>query len=255
MDDKGLVDLANLRENIKKADFEGKSSFCFHFGDKLVKVYARKADKGFYLPPDVSKIVDFTGFFADTINFPLEYIYENGKKAGEILSFVNSKSLHLALTDNIRVDKLIVNYEGVLSDLNIYRNIDMIDLCFVNILYSNRNGFTIIDTTDWNLVEDALKINIHRLNSSIIGVLVRNMDIPYCICRGYICVDSLFLDNLKKYGHAGLELIDSLNSLSEDKYNFLKMIFSYLDIYHIHYNKDANTLKDVKELTKILKKG
>ena len=47
---RGLVNLKKLRENFDKADFkQGKSSYCFIIGNKLVKVYAKK--DGEYLIP------------------------------------------------------------------------------------------------------------------------------------------------------------------------------------------------------------
>ena len=87
----GLVDLALLRENIKKADYEGKSSFSFKIGSKIIKVYARKEDHGFFNPPDTSSIVDFSKYYADTIVFPEEYIYEITKELEQAIDTMKTK--------------------------------------------------------------------------------------------------------------------------------------------------------------------
>ena len=68
---KGLVDLKSLRKDILKADFRGKSAFCFVDGDKLIKIYARKTDRG-YIYLDTDKINDFSKYSADTIVFNMQ---------------------------------------------------------------------------------------------------------------------------------------------------------------------------------------
>ena len=257
MDDKGLVDLAELRNNIKKANYEGKSSFGFKIGNKFVKVYAREEDRKYsiFSPPDPSKITDFSGLSADTIIFPEKYILENGLKAGEIARFVAGKRLDLAIKNNIVLDKMITNYEKVINDIYLYDFIDMVDLSFVNILYSDRNGFYIIDTTDWYFKNDVLKINIHRFNSSIVKEMMKYFDIPYDDSNFKYIINNEFHDYLKMYGNYGQRLINVFLLIAENKYSFMKFIESYMDVYRIHYGKEAKTLKDVKELTKVLKKG
>ena len=253
---KGLVDLAELRKNISKADYEGKSSYCFKDGNRIIKVYARKEDKGFFIPPDVNKICDFSNFSAETIVFPEEYIYEDRRIAGEIIKYANGKRLDYAINDKVDIKSMLKSYDAVLNDLYLYNNIDMIDLCYVNILYSNKSGFHIIDTTDWKFTDDALKINIHNLNSSIVDMLVPYLLIPcHFNSKNYYVVNSSFLKKLEQYGNSGQRLKNSLIMLSVDRYDFLKIMYSYLEMYRIHYGSEANTLKDVKEFTKVLKKG
>ena len=252
---KGLVDLAELRKRKNQADYEGKSSYCFKVGNKVLKIYARKEDKGFFIPLDTSKISDFSMFSADTIAFPEKYFYENGIKAGEIIPYINGKRLDNAINNGVIINFMINSYEKVIEDLFLYSNINMKDLCYVNILYSNRNGFHIIDTTEWIFEDNCMKKNKYFFDLSIINILNEYLLIPYCQHGGVLKIDNDFLNNMNKYGHAGIKLADNFILIDENKYDFLSFIFAYLDVYRIHYGEDAKTLKDVKELTKVLKKG
>ena len=252
--EKGLVDLAELRSNMSSANYEGKSSYGFKMGNKFIKVYIRKSDKGFFTPPDVDNIVDFSKFEAKTIVFPDEYIYEDGKKAGEISKFVNGKRLDENV-DFIIIDRMIKSYEDVIADLYLYDFIDMIDLCYVNIIYSNRSGFHIIDTTDWKFRDNSLKLNIRRLNSCLIDAIVEDLLIPITYSKYYSKIDEIFYNNMAKYGNGGKRLQKEMNLLMNNEYRFLDFLYAYQEVYRIHYGEDANTLKDVKEFTKVLKKG
>ena len=100
---RGLVNLKELRENFDKADFkQGKSSYCFINGDEIIKIYAKKFGEN-YIPKDVC---DLSKFSADTIVFPKEYIYENGKIVGEISKYIKSKSINESFN---KITNLILN--------------------------------------------------------------------------------------------------------------------------------------------------
>ena len=254
---RGLVNLNELRKQVNQADFEGKSAFCFIKRDKIIKIYARKEDKGFFIPLNPSKICDFSKYSADTIVFPDEYIYENGKKAGEILNYINSKTLYDgAFTDQDKIDLIIKSYEKVTHDLELFDNISMIDLNFVNILYSNINGFHIIDTTDWLYADNSFQTNLYNFNESLVRSIIKYNELTVDLIVGFLNeIDDVFYHNLARYGNAGKDLQKNFDLIKINKYNFLNLIFSYCELYRQYYGINMKTLKDMKEITKVLKKG
>ena len=253
--DRGLVNLSELRNNIAISDFQGKSGYCFIKDKKIIKVYARNGDKGFFIPLDTSKIVDFSKYSADTIVFPDEYIYENGKKAGEISKYIKSKSIDNSFNDHAKIKAIIEGYDKVINDLYLFDNIDMIDLCFVNILFSNSKGFHLIDTTEWCIKDNSINKNVYLFNLSLIDVIVDYLKMPVTYSKYYSKIDDTFYKNIGKYGKAGKRLQENLTLLMNEKYNFLNMLFAYMDMYRIYCGDDIIKLKDMKEFTKVLKKG
>lgn len=249
---RGLVNLEELRKNFDKADFkQGKSSYCFIQGDKIIKVYAKKYEKN-YLPKE---ICDFSKFSADTIVFPLEYIYENGKIVGEISKYIKSKAITESFNEKANLKAIIKGYERVINDMYLYDNINMMDLCSVNILYSNRNGFHLIDTTEWNFEDYALRHNLYYFNMSLLDALIEYAEIPIIYSKYYNKLDDSFLNNVEKYGKSGNSLKENIFMIMSNRYHFIKFLIAYMDIYRIHYGSDAKTLEDIKEFTKVLKKG
>lgn len=250
----GLVDLDFLRQNINNTQLNGKNGFGFKIDNKFVKVYARESDKGFFEILDVSKIEDLSKFTAKTIVFPEKYIYENGQKAGEISRFINSKNLNLVI-DSIKIKPMIDSYEKVLEDLYLYDCINMIDLCYVNILYSNKSGFHIIDTTEWQIKNGFLNENIRRFNSSLLAVIVDEYEIPIIRSKYYSKIDKNFYSNIAKYGKCGQRLQHVMELLLNNENYFLDFIFAFQDVYRIHYGEELEKLKEMHEMTKVLKKG
>ena len=249
---RGLVNLEKLRDNFDKADFKyGKSSYCFIIGDKIVKIYAKKDGEDF-IPKN---IYDFSKFIADTIVFPNEYIYENGIIVGEISDYINSMPIVKSFNDEAKIDKIIDGFELVIQDLATYKDIDMQDLCSANILYSNENGFHIIDTTEWIMKLNSLKKNIFRFNSSLVSEIIDYAEIPIKYSKYYNRIDDTFLNNMAKYGDVGKRLKDNMDKLMYGEYYFLELIFAYMDLYQKHFGREMKTLKDMDEMTKVLKKG
>ena len=131
----------------------------------------------------------------------------------------------------------------------------MIDICYVNILYSNKNGFHIIDTTDWQFQDNSYKINIYRFNWSLTDVTIEYANIPLLYGKCYHKVDENYYNNMAKYGNAGKRLQKNTNMIMVEKYRFLEWLYAYMEVYRIHYGEEMKTLKGVKEMTKVLKKG
>lgn len=248
---RGLVNLAELRNNFLKADASGKSAYCFIKRDKIIKIYSPKDGEN-YVPKTVC---DFSKYEADTIVFPIEYIYENGIVVGEILKYINSQSIVSSFDDLVDINKIINGFELMIQDIQLYNNIFMKDLCSANILYSNEQGFHIIDTTEWYFTDDATKNNLHMLNSSIIKVILDYLKIDFKFSKYYSYIDQNYYDNLKKFGNDGKRLQDNINLLLNNKYRFLDFMFCYLSLYQKYYGSNMKTLKDMDEMTKVLKKG
>ncbi len=253
MNNRGLVDIEILKKD--KPDFDGKSGYCYVRGDKIIKIYASEEDKGFYIPLDRTKICDFSKLWADTIVFPQQYIYQNGEIIAEISKYINSKKVYDSFNSYARIKPIIDGYELVRNDLITYSNIDMHDLCYVNILYSNKNGFHLIDTTEWEFKDNSLSINIRRLDSSLISVICEYALIPIHFENNFNYIDENFYKSMNKYGNAGKRLQKNIDMLINDQYNFLELLFAYMEVYRIHYNAEMKSLKGVKEMTKVLKKG
>lgn len=254
MINKGLVDLKELRKLKNNYDFRGKSAYCFIRGNKIIKIYATSEDIG-YSVLDNNLINDFSKYKADTIVFPEEYIYENGKIVGEILDYIDDTSIIESFCDNTIVDNIIKSYELVVNDIYTFSNLEMIDLSSVNILYSMNNGFHIIDTTEWKLNKDREKINIHMFSSQIVNTLFSKIDLPITYKSTYAFVDKNVEINACKYGKVGKAFCNVLEMNMNNYYRLLELIYVYKRIYEMHYGKELNTIADMKEITKILKKG
>ena len=250
---RGLVNLEELRKNRDHADFRGSRAYCFVDGNKIIKIYSTKDDDD-YIPVDVNELEDLSCYKADTIIFPDKYIYENGEKVGEILKYVKDKSIDNSIKI-AKVNKMITSYEKVIGDIELYSNLDMVDLCYVNILYSNRSGFHIIDTTEWKISDNNLKENMYRFNSSLIRVLVNYLEIPITYSKYYNKIDNEYFENIKKYGIQGRKLSNNLLRLMDGHYDFLGLLYAYMDACRIYRDKDVETVKEMKEFTKVLKKG
>ena len=153
------------------------------------------------------------------------------------------------------VDNIIKSYELVVNDIYTFSNLEMIDLSSVNILYSMNNGFHIIDTTEWKLNKDREKINIHSFSSQIVNTLFSKIDLPITYKSTYAFVDKNVEINACKYGRVGKAFCNVLEMNMNNYYRLLELIYVYKRIYEMHYGKELNTIADMKEITKILKKG
>ena len=252
MDSRGLVNLEELRKNFSKADFkDGGTSYCFIVGDKIVKIYAQKEGSR-RLP---KQVCDFSKYHADTIVFPDEYIYENGIIVGEISKFIHDKQINQSFNDKTQIKKLINNYELVLQDMELYKNIWMEDLGFVNILYSNKNGFHIIDTTEWVMCENGFHNNVRQFNIALLDTVFQYLGIDYKQSRFYNRIDEELCRNLNKFGVYGKKINDQLILFVHGEIDFLGILFSFMDLYQNYCGQDMRTLKDMQEITKVLKKG
>ena len=249
MNNKGLVD--EIKESKKDYDFEGKSGFCYIMGKKIIKIYATEKTHGIFAPPDPNKICDFSNLVADTIVFPEQYIYDRGRIIGEISRYIKSQPIYKSFNGHVIIQRIIESYERVLADLRTYSNIDMQDLGITNILFSNKRGFHIIDTTDWQFKDNSLPLNIRNFDDSLIDGVTWYADVPFINQSEMVT----YYNNLAKYGPAGQKLQNYKNMIKNRDIHFLEFLYAYMEVYRIHYAEEMKNLKDVKEMTKVLKKG
>ena len=250
--EKGLVDLDIYRENKEKANFRGKSAYCFLLGENILKVYA-ESDDFEYMGLDRSKIVDLSHYKSKLIVFPTKYIYENGVIAGEVSRYISDRALDNNAFDNdVKVLELLRNYRDAINELKKFKQIDMCDLCTCNIAYSDESGFHIYDTTEWQ--HGTGDYNIHRFDSAVFRVLIDYLcfpsylhelirtDIPYNVLKGY-------------YGKLGKDFFDVITDNLMEKYCIEDFLNLYCEMYQRYYNSEMTTLNEMKNYTKILKKN
>lgn len=249
---RGSVNLQELRANFSNANFkDGKSSYCFIIGDKIYKIYAKKYDN----PEMPTNKCDLSKFEADTIVFPLEYIYENKKSVGEISQYINSMRLIDSFNATANISKILESYDEVVGDLQMFPDIYMQDICAVNVLFSNELGFHIIDTTEWKKSKNMFTVNLSKFNLTLIGEIFEYTNMPIVYGMYANTIDYQIKEMTKKFGTAGERLRESLRLIEYRKYNFIKFIYALIDCYRIYSGNDPKTLGEVKEFVKVLKKG
>ena len=255
MKNKGLVDLTVLRSLKDKADFHGKSSYCFLQGDKIIKIYASDNDDR-YKTLDGKSIPDLSKYHNKTIIFPDSYIYENGVKTGEIMDYISDKSIYYVVFDDVIINSFLKNYDIAIKDISKYPNILMNDLCSVNILYSDNKGFHIIDTSEWKLFDRNTSYrNTKRFNEQIISSLFEYVEMPVNYRGDYPIFDEKFKENTLRFGYLGKELFNIIECNAHETYDIKELLYAYKALYESYRDKEIKTLSDVKELTKKLKKG
>ena len=251
---KGLVDLAELRKMRDKAQFRGETAYCFVQGDKIIKVYATKSDR-YYTPIDRSTIPDFSVYKSDTIVFPDEYICEDGIKSGEIMDFIPDEDISISFNDETEIKPLIDHYGKAITDIKAFPNMRMVDLCWPNILYSLKNGFHIIDTTPWKLMDNTTVWNIDRFNENIVRIIFNYLKVLNPEYYDYPVMDGRFRERCLSYGIAGEELYRLIERNAFKKYNVEDLLHAYMELYLKINGIEPRNLGEIKEITKMLKKG
>lgn len=254
---RGLVNLVELRKRFANGeyDFIGNTAYCFHIGDKIVKVYGTKKDKYEFVCIDPKKVCDFSMYKADTIVFPEEYIKENGLPAGEVSNYVNSKKITESFNDDASLLGMIDGYTPLVKDILSFPEIRMNDLGSENILYSNELRYHIIDSTPWEKELNATDFNLFYLNMSLVSTLLENLEMPVKYSKLFNKIDSKFYNNIGKFGTPGKDLQKYLKLIVYRQYDYIGFISSLMEMYQRYTKEDANKLKEIKEFVKVLKKG
>ena len=69
MNNRGLVNLDELRRRFANGEdvLAGLTSYCFVDGDKIIKVYGKKYEKGIYIPVERDKVIDLSCYKSNII--------------------------------------------------------------------------------------------------------------------------------------------------------------------------------------------
>ncbi len=248
MEKKVLVDykkLLNFYRDYYKGCLTGAEGFCLVNKGQLRKIY--------FEPRDERCRTDLSQFKSSFIVFPQYYLYDKVKPdqvVGEVQKYVRKEELRISLNDEVLIEKLIKNYKALLEELKIYRQILMDDIFTGNVLYNDKDGFNLIDTTNWSVTgNDNYQDNKFNLDDSIIEVILSDI---LEITQFSFCNLS-FVNGLKKLGDYGMQLSEVINAnLSKDYHviEFLQLcqlLGNKMDVYF------ENSLYDVKKCVKLLK--
>jgi hypothetical protein len=257
--DGGLFDLEKYEQAIlvrKKngnLSFQGLQGNCFIEGNDVVKIYNI---------PNMN-VSFLCGYSSKRISFPYYYIEKNGDIYGEIMPYFDAKALLYSLTKESTIDYLIKHYRIICEEIYKFPEIFMIDLSYPNILYDEKKGFYIVDTTSCFLdfKDDFSKVNIESLNRAIIfalGCIIFEYEnkLEFIAEKEYFKeIIEVYFQKIKCFsiGKEFLKLIELC--LNEEEYRFLDLVDVYCEIVKIYYNDELKTIEDAKKYIKIMKNG
>lgn len=246
---KVLVDYDRFLENREDHSLlSGSQGFCYIKDGFIYKFYN--------YPKIESELVDLSKYRSSKIAFPICYFYDKkdeSKVVGEKMVYFPKKNISMAIFEDSDIDKLVKHYIDILAEIRKYPEIRMEDLVSPNILYDEETGFSIIDTSEWSIVEnyDFFEINKHRIEFELTDVLLdKLLGIFHSTLDNYN-----FRHNLLSFGSKGNELLESLELALDDEDRF----FEIIELYHLIFDgmgyKPIKTIDDMKKYTKKLKKG
>lgn len=250
---KGKVDLVRYQEEIDiridRADdnLSGAQGFCFIEGRKVIKIYN--------FPKKIEQLYDLSNFKSKKIAFPIFYVYKDKMIYGEVMPYFKGKTIDEAITGRSNINRLMHNYEDIIEEIMLYNNILMMDVEFEkNVLYTPNDGFKIIDTTSWKVYDkNQSEESIRQFNYALFNVLrklIFNYDYVTKIVselrENYWCL---------KGSTIGRELLYLIESNIKGDFHLIELIEAYKEIVRIYYNYDIETVSDIKNYTKLLKKS
>lgn len=241
------VDYLKLRRDFDiLKDINGSQGFCYIKGDKIYKIYYDYLEKEY----------DFSIFKSPNISFPINYLYDKNNKGlnkivGEIMPYFDKKDISKSISSDTLLSDIRRHSLDIIKEINNFSNIQMNDLCWLNLLY-NEDGFSIIDTTSWIITEeDVSKYNIRKFYGCLAWKIVFEMlDI-----HQNILIDKDFRDNLLKFGDIGKDLMRVMLATVNGDYQVLPMIDLYQEIALKDDFSEIKTIDDMENYTKKLKKG
>lgn len=199
---------------------------------------------------------DFTKYKSSQIAFPMHYLcdyhnFSSKEIVGEIMPYFDKESITWSINETTRIDFLIEHYLEILHELEKYPEIDMMDLCSANILYSQQTGFSIIDTTCWriDMKQDFIDGNKRDFDFGLASRLVDNV----LEIGPMLVTDYHFSKNLMRYGKVGHDLLRVLEATLDDDYQILAILQLYRLIASSNGLEPIRTLGDAKNYTKKLK--
>ena len=237
-----LVDLKLLSKEKENIKLSGKDGYCFIFNDVIIKIYRH--------PKNKSDVTDWSSYQSSMISFPKRYLVDGKGIIGELMPFFEGELLVSAINLKTKLSLLYNHYYEMIKEIRNYPEIKMNDMGIVNILYSEKKGFKLIDVTEWKKDINQIDNNIRLFDYSLICVIFDQILIP-----GSSILRTVFPNNVLKYGKDGQEFIKlKKKCLIEREYHFLEMMEAYNRMYKIHYSMDLKTIDNMKNYTKLLKK-
>ena len=244
---KVLVDyekLLNLFDVDK--DLFGSQGFCLVKGKKIFKIYFNPCEN----------VCDLSNYKSKKISFPIHYLYNQNNLSsnmcvGEIMPYYNKKQITWSLNEKTIIDLLVKHYFELRKEIDKFPEILMDDLCTANILYNDENGFSIIDTTTWDVDKNK---DFSQYNKMLFDfeVCERIVDGILNIMPKTI-TDYEFYHNIKKYGSLGISLFNALESTLNDKYELLNILNLLQEIANKYSLEPIKTLGDAQNYIKKLK--
>ena len=230
---------------------KGKDGFCLVENELIYKIY--------FFPKYNMLFYDFSKYKSDLISFPMHYLYDcsvsfKDRKAivGEIMPYFPKASITKSITETTNIHILIRNYLLMISELKKFPEIMMKDLVSSNILYDEGKGFSLIDTSDWliNEYENYILFNKKCFDFSLSNLLLDNLLELY----PRIVDNYNFQNNLMKFGKNGVDLLNAIRSTLNDDCRFIEILDLYCLVFEKAGLKPINTIEDMQEYTKMLKR-
>lgn len=219
----------------RESDFSGCQGRCYILNDEeILKLYYRSRPLN----------SDLTKFKSDCITFPYRYIPDGDKIAGEVMPYIKKNDANKEINLLSNINNLLKQYYEIVSELTKFGNIDMIDLCCVNILYSKQNGFSLIDTTSWELInKNVLLTNLRRFSRALKWIIFDLIEIEKVIKNNNI---------LLKHGNEEHELYKEINSNYYGEGYIDDLLLAYSCAYKKYMGKDIVNILDIKKYNKKL---
>ena len=166
----GLLDIADIKSNNTFLG-NGKEGSCYFLNkDTIIKLFhLLKAERK----------LNFVGYSSDFIAFPKDiyYYYDSNLIEGYTMNYMKGISLSNDLDNDLLIEKLILAYNKIKSEIETLPNIYMADLVRVNVLYDyNANNINIIDTSRWYRLKNSKDKNVNRLNCILIKSLLMTIN-------------------------------------------------------------------------------
>lgn len=215
-----------IKEKNRDYSLSGKTGYCFIRGNRIIKLYE--------FPKKYDVNYDMTKFKSERISFPLDYLYEEGRIIGEILPYYKALNIENIINLRSNIIQLASFFEEMCNEVKKFPNIAMYDIWLGNILYSNKKGMFLIDTTDWKISEkNCNEYNLKLLEESMIKLLKDLVIQSENFQKGSL------LRYLFEYINNGNSLVDLLKEYREKVKN--------------EYNCEIKSVSDVKKYMKIMK--
>ncbi len=248
----GDIRLTYYRSQIEKLENEnyelrGCTGYCFIEDKEIIKIY---------LNPIIDEnICDMSNNKSDRIAFPKFYVKKRNMYYAEVMDYILCPKFFYALAGNSTfLEKLFDNYQVMVNEIKRFPNIYMSDLDFHgNVLYQDKNGFYLIDTTKWRYDDypHMERENIKMFNKALFDALklylygdIDDRVFQYEIQEMYQGIKTL---------NEGKELLEIMGSSLKGEYDIISFLKAYVNVVRIYCNGHIETTENMQKYVKILK--